>query len=145
MSDKDYSDLISKLRISKKEYEAEQEKIRKENERLKAEREAKEKQMVEERTKAEEKLKAEREAKEKLEAEIRAKKEAEQQAEKERIESDKKAQSAPDKEKLLHFAESIDNLIVFDLKTEQAAQILNEAKILLSKTSNYIREKIKTL
>lgn len=117
-------------RIAKEKAEiAERERIRKENERLKAEAEAKEKQLAEERAKAEAerkameakaaklkaeadaKLKAEKEANEKLQAEIRAKAEAEEKAKKEaeakaaaelkaKEQAEAKAAKAPKKQKL---------------------------------------------
>lgn len=96
MSDEDYLELIQELKNKKSEYDAEQEKIRLENERLKKEAEAKEKELELERKKAREEaekleakrqaeLKAEREKQAKLEAELKAKKEAEIKAEKERL------------------------------------------------------------
>lgn len=158
-------------RIAKEKAEAdERERIRIENEQLKAEAQAKEKQFAEERAKAEAerkaleekarkekdaadaKLKAEREAKVNAEAELKAKVEAEQKAEKEakakaatelkaRQDAEKKAKAAPDKVKLNEFANSLDNLLLPDLKSEEAKMILADAKTLLAKVSKFIREK----
>lgn len=158
-------------RIAKEKAEAEErERIRIENERLKAEAEAKEKQLEEERAKAEAerkaleekarkekaaaeaKLKAEREAKEKLEAELKAKAEAEQKAKREaeakaaaelkaKQDAEKKAKAAPDKAKLNDFAKMLDGLTFPELKSEEANKVLSDAKTLLAKVSNFIREK----
>lgn len=102
MSNEDYLELIQGLKNKKSEYDAEQEEIRLENERLRKEAEAKEKALELERKKAreeadrleakrQEELKAEREKQAKLEAELKAKKEAEEKAEKERLLSEEKA------------------------------------------------------
>lgn len=158
-------------RIAKEKVEAEARKQQRlENERLKAEAEAKEKQLAEERAKAaaerkaleekarkekaaaEAKLKAEREAKEKLEAELKAKAEAEQKAKKEaeakaaaelkaKQDAEKKAKAAPDKAKLNDFAKMLDELTLPELKSEEANKVLSDAKTLLVKVSNFIREK----
>lgn len=90
MSDEDYIKLISDCKIAKKEYDKEQEKIRLENEKLKAEADR-----VEAENQA--KLKAEREAREKVEAELKAKKEAEIKAENERKEAEEKARKEAEK------------------------------------------------
>lgn len=158
-------------RIAKEKAEAEaREQQRLENERLKAEAEAKEKQFAEERAKAEAerkeleekarkekavaeaKLKAEREAKEKLEAELKAKAEAEQKAKREaeakeaaelkaKQDAEKKAKATPDKAKLNDFAKMLDELVLPELKSEEANKVLSDAKTLLAKVSNFIREK----
>lgn len=91
MSDEDYNKFFDSLKVAKSEYEAEQEKIRLENESLKkaeAERIEKEKKEKAEREAEEAKLKAEqeaklnveREAREKAESELKAKQEAEAKA-----------------------------------------------------------------
>jgi hypothetical protein len=158
-------------RIAKEKAEAEErERIRLENERLKLEAIEKEKQMVAERAKAEAerkavelkakkekeladaKLKAEKEANEKLQAEIRAKAEAEQKAKREaaaKVEAEKKAKelaekkakAAPDKQKLVEFAQLIDSINLPDLRSEEGLKILSDAKTLLSKVSHFVREK----
>lgn len=175
--EKQYNDRIEterkaeEERIAKEKAEAEaREQQRLENERLKAEAEAKEKQLAEERAKAEAerkaleekarkekaaaeaKLKAEREAKEKLEAELKAKAEAEQKAKREaeakaaaelkaKQDAEKKAKAAPDKAKLNDFAKMLDELALPELKSEEANKVLSDAKTLLAKVSNFIREK----
>lgn len=162
-------------RIAKEKAEAEERvRIQAENARLKAEAEAKEKALAEERAKAdaerkameekarkerdeaEAKLKAEQQAKAKIEAELKAKADAEAKAKRDaelkaaaelkaKQEAEKKAKSAPDKAKLIDFAKVIDELILPELKSEDAEKILSDAKGLLSKVSNFIREKSSTI
>lgn len=140
-------------RIEREKAEAEErERIRIENERLKAEAEAKERQLAEERAK----LRAEQEAariaaekaaaeKSKLEAEIRAKQEAEERAIREEAAREKKAKNAPDKVKLMGLAGQIDGLNFPELKSDEAKAILKDVAILLGKVSRFIREKSENL
>jgi len=167
--------LAEQERIAKEEEERERrEQAIKENERLKAEAEAKEKaleierkRVAEEKRIAEEKankekaelearLKAEAEAKEKALAEIESKRLAEEKRiqeeerkrkdeEKARADAEKKLRLAPDKEKLILFAKSLDELSLPELKAEEAQKIVSESKILLTKISNFIREKSSNL
>lgn len=71
-------------------HELEQEKIRKENDRLAKEKEESDKKAAKERAEQDKKLQAEKDAKAKLEAELQAKKDAEAKAEKERIAEEEK-------------------------------------------------------
>lgn len=136
--------------------EEERKRINAENERLKKEAEAKEKQLAIERAEAkkqleiaQEKAKKEAEAKEKLQNELKAKKEADDFAakllkQKEEAElkakqlAEKKAAAAPDKEKLIQFARTIQALELPALKTEDANKILDNATELLFKVSTYL-------
>lgn len=108
MSNEDYAIFIDGLVKAKKEYEAEQEKIRIENERLKKEAEAKEKALEIERKKAideanrieaerQKELQAERDKQAKLEAELQAKKDAELKAINEKRLADEKSQKEAEK------------------------------------------------
>lgn len=158
-------------RIAKEKAEAEErERIRIENERLKAEAEAKAKELEaamekarkereeaerkaeEERAKQEAILKSEREAKAKIEAELKAKQDAEEKARKEaeakqeaerkaKELAEKKAKAAPDKEKLLSFADMLSKLEMPDVKSEDAARIVEDVKTLLDKVRKFINEK----
>ena len=186
--EKSYNDKIEaekkaeEERIAKEKADTEErERIKKENERLKAEAEAKEKQLAEERAKAEaerkeieekakkereeaeRKLKAEQEKarieaekakaeKAKLEAEIKAEAEAKEKARKEseakaiaeqkaKEADEKKAKNAPDKNKLLEIARSLDNIAFPEINSEEGQKILSDVKILLSKVSVFIKEK----
>lgn len=135
--EKQYNDRIEAVkkaeeeRIAKEKAEAEaREQQRLENERLKAEAEAKEKLEAELKAKAEAEQKAKREAEAKEAAELKAKQDAE-----------KKAKAAPDKAKLNDFAKMLDELVLPELKSEEANKVLSDAKTLLAKVSNFIREK----
>ena len=61
--------------------------------------------------------------------------------ESERIELEKKAKNAPEREKLLKFAELIDNLQRPEIKTDEANKIMNDVNTLLLQVTTYIREK----
>lgn len=129
MNDTEYIIFLDSLKTAKKEYEAEQEKIRLENERLQKEAAAKQAQLEKERkeaqakadaeakkqaelrakaqAEADAKLKAQQEVNAKLQAELKAKADAEAKAKKEaeqkeadRIAAEKKAAKAPIKVKL---------------------------------------------
>jgi len=162
MEDSEYNKLLKSLKDAKKEYEIQQEEQRKENERLKKEREAENKRREEEeeqrkaleeerlkKEKAEAKriadeqakkqaehdaqLKKERQAREKLEREAKEKVEAE-------LKSKKEAELAPDKNKLESLAKDISEISLPELKSDEAKEVLRKAQILLDKTSNYIKE-----
>ena len=118
MSNEQYAAFLNSLEEKKVAYEAEQEKIRLENDRLKKEAEEKEKALAAERAESERKLKEQQEKaaaeKAKLEAELQSKKDAElaEQKAKEaaelaaKQEADKLAK-APDKEQLNAWLNSI--------------------------------------
>lgn len=140
-----------------------EEKVRKEREEAEAKRREIEEKTRKEREELERKILAEQEIarkeaekaaseKAKLESELRAKAEAEERvrkAEADRVAAEKeaarKAQAAPDKEKLYSFATVIDGLVLPELNSPEADSILSNAKILLSKVSAYIREKTEAL
>lgn len=158
-------------RIAKEKADAEErERIRVENERLKAEAEKREKELEAERKKAEAekrkqeaelakqkaeadaRLKAEKEKQAKLEAELRAKEEAEKKAaaiEAARIkaqeEEQRKLARQPDKVKLESLAVEIFEYKFPDVKSEEAKKILANVQTLLNKVSTYINEQIKNL
>lgn len=162
-------------RIARERAEAEErERVRAENERLRAEAEAREKQLAEEKAKAEAErraiekkaaeekakqeavLRKEREAREKIEAELKAKAEAEQRAKKEaeekaaaelkaRQDAEKKAKAAPDKVKLNNFADLLNELSLPEVQSEEAKKIVEEVKTVLTKVSFIIRDKVSNL
>lgn len=139
MPDEDYKALKDSLIQAKKEYEAEQEKIRLDNERLKKEAEEKAKEIEKERQKAkkeadrlkaenEAKIKKEQEAKAKLEAELKAKKDAEIKAENDRKAAEEKAKKeaaelakAPIKKQLTNWVSSFElpNTSIDNEKTKE--------------------------
>jgi hypothetical protein len=151
---------VEEQRLAKEKAEAEErERIKLENQRLKAEQEAMQQKMAEERAKLEEERrelekKAEIEKQEiaaalrekaKLEAEIRAKQEAEEKALAAERKAKRDAEKAPDKEKLAAFAKTIENIELPNVKDEDALQIVLDAKSLLIKVVNYINDKTQKL
>lgn len=97
LSDEEFENLLQNSITRKSDYEKKQEEIRKENERLNAEKKAIEAKAQKEREEQYKKLKAEQEAKAKLEAELKAKKEAEAKAEKERLAAEEKERKEAEK------------------------------------------------
>jgi hypothetical protein len=150
---KEAEEKAEKDRLEQEKREAEEkEKLRLENERLKKEAEEREKKQAKERAKQEkleaERLKRLRIQKEELEAQQRAI--AAEKAEKERIEkeeAEKKRQAslAPDKDKLLSFAITIDTLELPMLNDVKAIELLSNVKEKLTGVSNYIRENANNL
>lgn len=155
---------IEEERVAKEKAEAEeQERIRAENARLKKEAEEHEAEAAKERKAAEEreaKLRAEREAEqkaaqEKLEAERKRREEVEaaQRAELEKAEAERQRQEdekrqallAPDKEKLLALAATLENIQLPALSSKDAQAVLNKTEELIGKVSTYIRGNVKGL
>lgn len=154
-------------RIAKEKAEAEeQERIRQENARLKAEAEAREAELEKEREaerkkqakieaerqkelQAErEKAEAERAKREALEAEQRKQAEEARRAEQLKAEEEAKALLAPDKEKLVAFANGLNIVRTQKLpavKTNQAQELMNYIDSELKRLSNYITEQAKEL
>jgi hypothetical protein len=120
----------------------EQERIRQENEHLKAEAQAREKERAEqeaklaaERQAQEEKLKAERQAREKAQAQLRAQQEAQARAKAQqeqrqkdeelaRLKAEKQARLASDKEKLVAFANALDQIELPEVKNPEAQELI---------------------
>ena len=156
-SEAEYEEIFSSAKAAMVQYQEKQEEIRKENERLKKEQEEKDSKAAEERKAQEEALRKEREAREaaerkaaeeKAEAERKERerldleqKEKEEQAriEREKKEAEeearKKAELAPDKEKLLSFAGVL--LSGKDsVKSKEAKDALSKAVGILTDSSN---------
>jgi len=133
---------------------AEEKRLREENEKLKAESEKREAELLKERKSQEAELAKERaEQQKKLDAErkSREKIEAEMKAEREKQEADKRAQEelqrqkllAPDKEKLLELAKSIDLFMTSHLpavQSKKASELVSYAESKLADISDQIRE-----
>lgn len=147
-------------RIAKEKAEAEErERIRKENEQLRKEAEQREKDAEIERKKSE----AERQKQEAIVAEEKKKtakleadakiladkllaKEQADKAENKRIEDEKKAAIlVPDKEKLIAFANKLQQLELPKVKSNGAKKVVLSTFELLKKTSNYLVEQSKNL
>jgi len=161
---KDAEAKIEAERIEKeKAFAIEQAKIKEENERLKKEAESREKAQAKEREENEKALKAEREAREKAQAEKKAiedkqrkdKEDADRKAlEEKRIadkkiadqkELDRKTANAPDKEKIISFVTSLSLITYPDVKTEDAKNILFDAKVAISQIAGKLTQKANEL
>lgn len=127
-------------RIEQQKKDAEErEQMRIENEKLKKEAEARELEQEKERKK-QNKILAEAQAKAKKEAEARAKLEAEKVEQQRKadelkareIEAKEQAEMAPDKEKLLAYANELGRVIIPRLTTAKAQKTLGKALTLLS-------------
>lgn len=132
---------------AKAEVERKEAEVKAAAERAKAEaarKEAEEKAKLE-RAATEAKLKAEAEARAKAEAELFAKKEAERKELEVKAEAERKRKNAPDKEKLEALAKSVDDFQLPEVSGEEAKKVVEDVKKLLTKVSNYVREKNATL
>lgn len=118
--------------------EAKERELAEERLRAEAERKKQEEILKAERERQEEALRLEREKAERLIAEQEAKAAAE-------AEALRKAQSAPDIEKLRLLAERIDATLLPDVTGEDARKLVNGVRIMLGKTTTYLREKIKEM
>ena len=127
-----------------------------ENERLKAEAAEAARKAAEEKKKADEEAAAlrekiaeqERAEKQRKEAEEAAKKKAaEEEAARQKAEAEaaKKAAAAPDREKLLKFADLVDGLLTPELSSDEAVEIATNARGLLDKVVAYINSKAAAL
>lgn len=145
LSDEAFEKLLAEVRAAK---EAADEAARKAREaEIEAERKREEERIAKERAAAKEaeslrrqnahlKAKAERErrAREKLEAEKRAKEEAE-----------RKLLLAPDREKLIAFADELDGLRLPLVENREARELLDETKDFLTRISKNLRQKAEQL
>lgn len=98
------------------------------------EAEEREKKEADERAKQEKILKKEREEKERFEAELRAREKEELRAREVQAVREQAERLAPDKEKLLHFASTIQGVEIPIVKNKEAQSILRQARERLEKT-----------
>lgn len=142
-----------KLKAEAKEREkeaklAEKQRAKEEADRIKKEQEAQKAQAEKERKEREAyaaKLEAERKEREKVEAELRAKNEKEEAEEKARKLAERKAKNASDKEKLILLAQAIQTLKFPEVQGEDSAKILVSVQELLYKTSKFILDNTEKL
>lgn len=138
----------ARIEAERKEAE-ERERVRIENERLRKEiveqAEAAKLEIEQERRKAEAAEKAEREAREKVEAELRARQEAERKAREEAEEAERKAKTAPDKEKLLALADRISKIRLPEMSTKEAEKVVDDVGGLLLKVEAFIKGRVEKL
>lgn len=86
------------------------------------------------------KMEAERIYRERIEKELKAKKEAEEKAAKEKLQAEKRAALAPDKDKLKALALTFQNIQFPNLSNIEAVAILQNIETLRTKLVNYINE-----
>ena len=167
ISEDDFMIIVNAAIAKRTAHEVEQERIKKDLEEkeaaLQAERKKREAEAAEAaKNAAEEKKKADEEAaalrekiaeqeraeKQRKEAEEAAKKKvAEEEAARQKAEAEsaKKAAAAPDREKLLKFAELVDSIPVPELSSHEATEIATNARVLLDKVVAYINSKVAAL
>lgn len=151
-------------RIAREKATAEEaERIRKENEKLKAEAAAREAEIAKQRVAEEKRLQAERleqnrkiaaerakaeeerKKREAIEAEQRAKAEEQAKAKAEAAEAERQALLAPDKEKLVKFADSIAQIEAPLVSDDKARDLITATKRYLDQVSDNLRQKAKLL
>jgi len=129
----------------KAEAEAKEAALAKERAAAEAERKALEEKAAKERAEAEAKLEAERKAREAVEAEAQAKKDEEARKLAADEEAKRVALLAPDKEKLLALADTIDRLEMPSLSNRDAGKVLDETKDFLLRITKNLRDKASKL
>lgn len=112
LSEEEFSALISKLKGREEAHEAEQAKIKSDNLRLQKEKE--EQDAI---------IQAQMDANQKLQREIQAKRDEELKAQEEQSKAENAAKLAPDKDKILAFAQSIKNVTFPEIAHSDAKQI----------------------
>lgn len=148
MSEENYNKLISGAKL---QYEAQiQAEKKAEEERLaqeKAEAEERERVRIEnERLRKEmEKLEAEKRAIEEQARKEREQIEAEKRAQETKLAQEKRLQEqarlAPDKDKLINLSNTIQSIELPELSSNEAKKVLEDVKILINKLSTFIKEK----
>ena len=155
-TDAEWAEIYDWCVAEKKKDDEFKEAQRIENERLKAEAAEASKKAAEEKKKADEEAAAlrekiaeqERAEKQRKEAEEAAKKKAveeEEARQKAEAEAAKKAAAAPDREKLLKFAELVDGLLTPELSSGEAVEIATNARGLLNEVVAYINSRAAAL
>lgn len=144
-------------RVAREKAEKEEaERIRKENEQLKKEAEEREVKEKKEREIQEAKVEAERKKREVAETKLKTEREEQENKERKarekeeaRVEADEEAKReallAPDKDKLNKLAAEIDSFKFPAVESQEAGNVLSEARKQLTKTTAFLREKAKTL
>ncbi len=137
-TEQQFEKLKNSALLAYKKHQEEQEKIRKENEKLQKEKE----KADSERLKAEQELVKQKEAQELKERQEREVEEARRKAEEE---AKRQALLAPDKDKLNKLAADLDSFKFPAVESQEAGELLRDARGRLDFITNLIREKAKTL
>lgn len=149
MDDATYVKLLDSAIKAKKKHDAEQEQIRKDNEKLRiqAEKDRKAKEAAELKLKQERELqeKKQLEEKQRIADQKRLEEEAAAKAKAEEEERQRQKLLAPDKQKLLDLAKTIEDIQLPAVNSKEANAVLRATEDMLGKVQNYIREKAKAL
>lgn len=136
----------AEIKRQQDELRAQKEAADKEAARLKAEADARlkaqQEQSRKEREAAEKKAAEERAERQRLEAELAAKKAKEDAEAKAKIEAEKKAASAPDKEKLVALVQAIQMIAVPIVKTNEAEKIVDGYRAMVAKMVGWLDTEI---
>lgn len=137
---------LEEERVARLKAEAEEkERVRLENELLKKEAEERERLLAEERREASEKQRALEAELAKTRAQEQKRLEEQKQAEAEKVQLEQAQKSAPDKDKLTAFAESIRSLQMPSCQTEEARDIADRVKVALGKMADNIDKAVSEL
>ena len=144
-TEEEFQSLLSELKQTKIDFDKEQEERDKENEKLKVDAIAKEKERQKERDAEAAKLLGERIAKEKLEKEKEERIKQEKKDREEREEKERQAKLAPEKDKLLRYAEQIRTIAPPEELSRQGLEIVKKVEEQLLAISQDIKLTIKNL
>ena len=143
MSEKDFDVILKGLKGEKVKYDKKQEAIRKENERLQKEVEAKKAQAKKESEAAAEKIKKETEARVKAETELKAKKDAEAKAEQEKQAKIEAELSKGDKEKFQSIVDDLTELKgKYTFKSKKFRTLQSQINQLIDKILTFSKSKV---
>lgn len=129
----------------KAEREAAAKKQREIEERARKEREINEAKAKKEREAADAALKKEREARERAQAEAAEARAKEEQRIRAEQEASEKAAQAPDKEKLIALAATIDEMSFPAMKTKRGKDTLRKAEMMLSEVADFLKEQAEVM
>ena len=132
----------ARLAMEREKQEAEAKRLADEKAKLEEEKKAEQDRKDREEIERQAKGKAEREARERVEREAKEKKEREEAEAKEK---ERKAAMAPDKEKLLAFADELAAVRIFDVNSDAAHMIVRDAMRALSGVIAMIRKEAEKL
>lgn len=130
---------------ARKEREEQEKKAKEEKAKADAEIRALEEKAKKEREDNERLLKIEREKQAKIEAERKAEQDRIEKEEREKIEAEKRAKNAPDKEKLILLSKQLNDFELPEVASDESRKIIENVRILLSKTTAYIDKQIENL
>lgn len=113
--------------------------------KLRAERERREREAAKAKAIADEKLRKEREERERLQAQLKSKAEAEAKEKKRLADEARKAERAPDKQKLIALGKRIVEIELPEVRSKEAAKIIQEVCPMLARINIFLRTKAEEL